>query len=187
MSWYDVSVGPNLALFNHVRRRRRPRTSTRSSRRPCTARTRGRRSTRWSASGTRATHGGTTPRSPTAGSITSSRARTTGCSTRCHTCATTRWAVNKWQTSDTWPPRGAQPLTFFLTSGGKANTMNGDGALVDKGARQRQAGRLHLRPDEPGALVRWQCVLSARARRRVRWTSARWKCARTSWSTRPLR
>jgi len=36
---------------------------------------------------------------------------------------------NKWQSSDTWPPQGAQPVTFYLTSGGKANTLNGDGQL----------------------------------------------------------
>jgi len=38
--------------------------------------------------------------------------------------------INKWQASDTWPPKGAQPLTFFLSSGGKANSVNGDGALL---------------------------------------------------------
>ena len=38
--------------------------------------------------------------------------------------------LNKWQTSDTWPPEGAQPMTFFLSSGGRANTMNGDGVLA---------------------------------------------------------
>jgi putative CocE/NonD family hydrolase len=37
---------------------------------------------------------------------------------------------NKWQSSDTWPPRGAAPLTLFLSSGGKANTLDGDGALT---------------------------------------------------------
>ena len=37
--------------------------------------------------------------------------------------------LNKWQTSDTWPPGGAQPLTFFLSSEGRANTLYGDGAL----------------------------------------------------------
>ena len=40
--------------------------------------------------------------------------------------------INKWQTSDTWPPRGAQPLTFYLSSGGNANTLNGDGVLTTK-------------------------------------------------------
>jgi len=38
--------------------------------------------------------------------------------------------INKWQASDTWPPKGATPLTFFLSSGGKANSLNGDGALI---------------------------------------------------------
>jgi hypothetical protein len=38
--------------------------------------------------------------------------------------------INKWQTSDTWPPKGAAPLTFFLSSDGKANSLNGDGTLV---------------------------------------------------------
>ena len=40
--------------------------------------------------------------------------------------------INKWQKSDTWPPEGAKPMTFYLTSGGKANTLNGDGALALK-------------------------------------------------------
>jgi len=38
--------------------------------------------------------------------------------------------LNKWQSSDTWPPRGGQPMTFFLSSGGKANTLLGDGVLT---------------------------------------------------------
>ena len=37
--------------------------------------------------------------------------------------------MNKWQKADTWPPAGAQPMTFFLGSGGKANGLKGDGAL----------------------------------------------------------
>ena len=37
--------------------------------------------------------------------------------------------INKWQTSDTWPPTGAQPMTFYLSSGGRANTLYGDGRL----------------------------------------------------------
>jgi putative CocE/NonD family hydrolase len=38
--------------------------------------------------------------------------------------------LNKWQSSDTWPPAGAQPMTLYLTSVGKANTLKGDGALT---------------------------------------------------------
>src|SRR5882724_13316942 len=37
---------------------------------------------------------------------------------------------NKWQSSDTWPPAGAQPMTLYLGGGGKANSLTGDGALV---------------------------------------------------------
>jgi putative CocE/NonD family hydrolase len=37
--------------------------------------------------------------------------------------------LNRWQTADTWPPRGTTTQTFYLTSGGKANTHTGDGAL----------------------------------------------------------
>lgn len=36
---------------------------------------------------------------------------------------------NKWQTANTWPPEGARPVTMFLGSGGKANSLNGDGLL----------------------------------------------------------
>jgi uncharacterized protein len=38
--------------------------------------------------------------------------------------------MNKWQTADTWPPAGAKPMTLYLGSGGKANTLKGDGALA---------------------------------------------------------
>src|SRR4029078_7578614 len=31
--------------------------------------------------------------------------------------------INKWQTSDTWPPRGAQPMSFFLSRIGKAKKV----------------------------------------------------------------
>ena len=37
---------------------------------------------------------------------------------------------NKWQTADSFPPAGAKPLKFYLSSNGKANSLNGDGALV---------------------------------------------------------
>ncbi|HEY4146063.1 CocE/NonD family hydrolase, partial [Pinirhizobacter sp.] len=37
---------------------------------------------------------------------------------------------NKWQHSETWPPKGAQEVKLELASSGKANTLNGDGKLV---------------------------------------------------------
>lgn len=36
---------------------------------------------------------------------------------------------NEWQTSDTWPPMNAEMTTFYLDSKGKANSLYGDGKL----------------------------------------------------------
>ncbi len=38
--------------------------------------------------------------------------------------------LNRWQSSGTWPPEGARTLTWYLSSGGRANTGGGDGRLV---------------------------------------------------------
>ncbi|MGC9345000.1 MAG: CocE/NonD family hydrolase, partial [Bacteroidales bacterium] len=40
--------------------------------------------------------------------------------------------LNQWQTSDTWPPEGMKMKTWYLASEGKANTLNGDGQLTNK-------------------------------------------------------
>lgn len=37
--------------------------------------------------------------------------------------------LNKWQASDVWPPANAKPMTLYLESSGRANSLNGDGAL----------------------------------------------------------
>lgn len=36
---------------------------------------------------------------------------------------------NKWQTSETWPPKQAQLTTYYLNSNGNANSLFGDGKL----------------------------------------------------------
>ena len=36
---------------------------------------------------------------------------------------------NKWQTSEVWPPANAELTSMYLSSGGKANTRNGDGTM----------------------------------------------------------
>ena len=43
---------------------------------------------------------------------------------------------NKWQSSDTWPPEGAKAVTYYLASEGHANSLNGDGALVPSPAQK---------------------------------------------------
>jgi uncharacterized protein len=132
MSWYDVSVGPNLALYNHVRKTASADVANEQ----------------WAiiapvahCSYTRATadtivgersmgdarldyneivysffdkflKGENAPRLESMPKVTY---YTMG--------------LNKWQTAETWPPAGAQPVTFYLASSGKANSLAGDGVL----------------------------------------------------------
>jgi len=56
--------------------------------------------------------------------------------------------TNQWQASDTWPPRGASPVTWYLTSNGTANTMKGSGTLVAK-ARKAQKDTFTYDPMKP--------------------------------------
>jgi putative CocE/NonD family hydrolase len=133
MSWYDVSVGPNLALYNHVRRTASPEVA----------------SEQWAViapvahcSYTRATA------DTVVGERSMGDARYDYSdivygffdrflkgekATRLDSLAKVTYytmGMNKWQTADTWPPAGAQPMTFFLSSAGKANSLAGDGALA---------------------------------------------------------
>jgi uncharacterized protein len=133
MSWYDVSVGPNLALYNHVRR-----TASRDI-----------ASQQWAVIAP-VTHCGyaRATEDTIVGERSMGDARldyaeiTYGFFDRFLKGETGSiidkqpkvtyytMGMNKWQTSDTWPPAGAQPMTFFLSSGGRANTLHGDGTLT---------------------------------------------------------
>jgi hypothetical protein len=132
MSWYDVSVGPNLALFNHVRKTAKGDAAnqqwaviapvghcayTRASENTVV----GERSMGDARLDynelvygffDRFVKGENSP-------VLDAQAKVTYFT----------MGLNKWQTSETWPPRGAQPMTFYLASGGKANSLDGDGAL----------------------------------------------------------
>ncbi|HEY1903761.1 MAG TPA: CocE/NonD family hydrolase [Terracidiphilus sp.] len=56
---------------------------------------------------------------------------------------------NKWQSSDTWPPEGAKPVTFYLASGGHANSLNGDGALLTAAEAKDAADKFVYDPMNP--------------------------------------
>jgi uncharacterized protein len=133
MSWYDVSVGPNLAMYNHVRKTAPPEIADQQ----------------WAiiapvghCAYTRATE------NTVVGERSMGDARldyqeimygffdrfvTGGQSPRLAALPKVTYftmGLNKWQSSDTWPPRGAEPSTMYLGSGGKANTAGGDGTLT---------------------------------------------------------
>ena len=134
MSWYDVSVGPNLAAYNYVRKTARPDIANQQY--AIIAPT-------LHCSYKRATEN------------TIVGERSMGDARLNYDDLTYGWfdhflkgednkalekmpkvkyftmGSNKWQSSDTWPPAGAQPMTLYLASGGKANSLNGDGALLN--------------------------------------------------------
>jgi putative CocE/NonD family hydrolase len=135
MSWYDVSVGPNLSAYDHVRR---------------TAK--GAAANQQYAVIAPTTHCGY--KRATASLVVGER--NVGDARLDYDALTYGWfdvflkgepsrlldtlpkvryytmGLNRWQTSDTWPPQGAQPMTFYLSGGGRANTLSGDGVLAAK-------------------------------------------------------
>ena len=133
MSWYDVSVGPNLAAYNHVRKTASPEVAANQYAVIApTLHCAYRRATENTIVGERSMGDARLNydeltwgwfdrflkgnKNEILQSMPKVRYFTMG--------------INKWQASDTWPPKGAQPLTFYLSSDGKANTLNGDGMLV---------------------------------------------------------
>ena len=132
MSWYDVSVGPNIATYNHVRKTASPDIANKQY--AVIAPT-------LHCSYTRATEN------------TVVGERSMGDARLDYNKLTYGWfdyflkgeqndilkmpkvhyftmGSNKWQTSESFPPSGAEPMKFYLSSNGKANSLNGDGALV---------------------------------------------------------
>jgi putative CocE/NonD family hydrolase len=133
MSWYDVSVGPNLALFNHVRKTAKPEVADQQ----------------WAVIApvthcayTRATEDTIVGERSMGDARLDYAELTYGFFDRFLKGEDSprlakqpkvtyfTMGLNKWQSSETWPPQGAQPRTFFLASRGKANTLEGDGQLA---------------------------------------------------------
>ncbi len=133
MSWYDVSVGPNLALFNHVRQNASPAV----------------RDQQWAIIAPVAHCGYTRATENTVvGERSMGDARldyqeiiygffdrflkgeSGGRLESLPKVTYFTMGINKWQTSNTWPPEGSEPMTLYLSSVGQANTMFGDGRLV---------------------------------------------------------
>jgi putative CocE/NonD family hydrolase len=131
-SWYDVSVGPNIAAYNHVRKTADPEIADKQY--LVIAPT-------LHCSYTRATEN------------TVVGERSMGDARLDYNALTYGWfdhflkgenndvlkmpkvryftmGSNKWQSSESFPPTGAEPMKFYLSSGGKANSLSGDGALV---------------------------------------------------------
>jgi putative CocE/NonD family hydrolase len=133
MSWYDVSVGPNLAMYNHVRKTAKPDIADQQ----------------WAiiapvahCAYTRAAENTIVGERSMGDARLDYQEITYGFFDRFVKGETSArlaklpkvsyytMGLNRWQTADTWPPRGTATQTFYLASAGKANTINGDGALT---------------------------------------------------------
>ena len=134
MSWYDLSVSPNLAAYNQVRKTAKPEVANQQYAVIApTLHCAYKRATENTLVGERSVGDARLDYDAlTYGWFDyflkgeNNRILDTMPKVRYYTMG-----LNKWQTSDTWPPQGAQPLTFFLSSKGKANTLYGDGGLSD--------------------------------------------------------
>ncbi|RAI89408.1 CocE/NonD family hydrolase [Algoriphagus yeomjeoni] len=57
--------------------------------------------------------------------------------------------ANKWQTSDVWPPAEAVMTTMYLDSEGQANTLNGNGKLTPKKPKKDNPDTFKYDPMNP--------------------------------------
>jgi predicted acyl esterase len=153
MSWYDVSVGPNLAMYNHVRKTAKGAAANQQ----------------WAiiapvghCAYTRATD------HTIVGERDMGDARLgyqdimyaffdrflkgDNSNRMLDTMPKVRYFVmglNQWKSSDTWPPKGASPMTFHLGSKGNANTLNGDGVLAMTPSKTNTPDKFSYDPMNP--------------------------------------
>ncbi|MEO6800059.1 MAG: CocE/NonD family hydrolase, partial [Rhodanobacter sp.] len=57
--------------------------------------------------------------------------------------------ANEWKHANTWPPAGATTQSFYFSSAGQANTLYGDGKLVAKAGGTDQPDRFIYDPGNP--------------------------------------
>jgi predicted acyl esterase len=141
MSWYDVSVSPNLALFNHVRHNADD-PEVADDQFAVVAPVTHCAYTRASEETVIGERGVGDARLDYDGLIygwfeywlkgEENRITDTLPKVRYYTMGS-----NEWQKASTWPPEDAELVTYYLDSDGRANTLNGDGRLTP----QRPGGR----------------------------------------------
>ncbi|MCL4811910.1 MAG: CocE/NonD family hydrolase [Vicinamibacteraceae bacterium] len=133
MSWYDVSVAPNLALFNHVRATARPEVADQQwAVIAPVAHCSFRRSSEDTIVGERSMGDARYDYDELTYGFFDRFLKGESSERLARQPKVTYFTMgrNVWQTADTWPPPGAETRTFYLASGGKANSLYGDGALV---------------------------------------------------------
>ena len=152
MSWYDVSVGPNIAAYNHVRNTASPEIANQQYAVIApTLHCAFRRATENTVVGERSVGDARLDYD----ALTYGwfdyflKGEQNGILEKMPKVRYYTMGINRWQSSDTWPPRGAQTVSFFLSSGGKANTLNGDGRLIEAPPGADNPDRFEYDPMNP--------------------------------------
>jgi uncharacterized protein len=152
MSWYDVSVGPNLAAYNFVRKTASPDLANEQYAiiapvSHCAYE----RATEHTIVGERDMGDARLPYDD----ITFSwfdrflKGKDNGTLEKTPKIRYYTMGSNKWQSSDTWPPEGVKPMTLYLSSKGHANSLNGDGALLASPGDQQAPDQFVYDPMNP--------------------------------------
>lgn len=152
MSWYDVSVGPNLAAYNHVRKTARPEIANQQYAVIApTLHCAHRRATQNTVIGERSVGDARLNYDE----LTYAwfdyflKGEKNGILEKMPKVRYYTMGINKWQSSETWPPGGAKEMSLFLSSAGKANTLEGDGVLADAPPSADNPDRFEYDPMNP--------------------------------------
>ncbi len=152
MSWYDVSVGPNLAAYNYVRKTARPEIANQQYAIIAPTLHCGyKRATENTIVGERSVGDARLDyNNLTYGWFDHFlKGEENGLLAKMPKVRYYTMGLNKWQSSDTWPPAGAQPVEYFLSSGGSANSAAGDGHLTAAPPAQDKPDRFVYDPANP--------------------------------------
>jgi uncharacterized protein len=152
MTWYDVSVGPNLAAYNYVRSTAKPEIANEQYAIIApTLHCQYTRATEDTIVGERSMGDARFDyNSYTYGWFDHFlKGEDNGVLTKNPKVRYYTMGLNKWQSADTWPPKGAEPMKLFLGSGGKANTLYGDGRLMADQATEDKPDGLVYDPMNP--------------------------------------
>ena len=90
---------------------------------------------------------------------------------------------NKWQSSEVWPPADAKPVTYYLGSGGRANSLNGDGVLATDMPGKDAADKFTYDPMNPVPTHGGGFCCMGAAYQPARSISAVRRCAMMCWCT----
>lgn len=153
-SWYDVSIGPNLELFNHARAAGTDKEAS-ANQYAVVAPVPHCQFARLGPNTTVGERAMGDTSFDVDGAVYGWFDRWLKGDTKAFPSTTPRvryfeMGANKWQNAGTWPPENVKPMRLYLRSGGRANSLYGDGRLAgDAPAANEAADRYRYDPMNP--------------------------------------